>query len=55
MIDVLRRLFRRAAADETILAGHETILRFGRITEETANGYQDYNDDGTPPATQFGN
>lgn len=54
MIDVFRRLFRRAAADETILAGNETILGFGRITEETANGYQGDNDDGTPPATQFG-
>ena len=54
MIDVFRGLFRRLAGDETILSGHETILGFGRITEETADGYQLHNDDGTPPATQFG-
>jgi len=46
-------LFRRATSDETILAGNETILGFGRITEETANGYHADNDDGAPPATQF--
>jgi hypothetical protein len=54
MIDVFLELFRRAAADETILTGNETILGFWRITGETADGYQHHNDDGTPPATQFG-
>jgi hypothetical protein len=54
MIGVFRRLFRRAAADETILTGNETILGFGRITEETADGYQGDNGGGTPPATRFG-
>ena len=46
MIDVFGRLFRRAAGDETILTGNETILGFGRITGETADGYQGDNDDG---------
>lgn len=54
MIDVFRELFRHLAGDETILTGHETILGFGRITEETADGYERHNDDGTPSATQFG-
>jgi hypothetical protein len=53
-IEVFAELFRRAAADETILARDETILGFGRITEETADGYQHDNDNGGPPATQFG-
>lgn len=54
MIDVFRELFRQFADDETILTGNETILGFRRITEETADGYQRDNDDGTPPTTQFG-
>lgn len=54
MIDVFRELFRQLAGDETILTGHETIFGFGRITGETADGYQRHNDDGTPSATQFG-
>lgn len=54
MIDVFPELFRQYAGDETILKGNETILGFGRITEETADGYQRDNDDGTLPATQFG-
>ncbi|MGX4805193.1 hypothetical protein [Bradyrhizobium guangdongense] len=54
MIDVFPELFRRVAADETILTGNETILGFVRITGETADGYQRHNDDGTPPATRFG-
>lgn len=44
-------MFRQFAGDETIFSGNETILGFGRITEETADGYQRHNDDGT---TQFG-
>jgi len=54
MIDVFAELFRPAVADETILTGNETILGFERITGETADGYQRHNDDGTPPATRFG-
>ncbi|MET4799295.1 hypothetical protein [Bradyrhizobium sp. LB11.1] len=54
MIDVFQELFRRIAGDETILIGNETIFGFGRITGETADGYQRDNDDGTPPATRFG-
>ncbi|TYL82335.1 hypothetical protein [Bradyrhizobium cytisi] len=54
MIDVFRELFRQIASDETILTGKETIFGFGRITGETADGYQLHNDDGTPPTTQFG-
>ena len=46
MIDVFRELFRRAWGDETILTGNETISGFGRITGETADGYQGDNDDG---------
>src|SRR5439155_25969520 len=51
MIGVFGELFRQFAGDETILSGKETILGFGRITGETADGYQRHNDDGT---TQFG-
>ena len=47
-------MFRRVAGHETILAGNETIFGFGRITEETADGYQQHNDDGVSPATQCG-
>jgi hypothetical protein len=47
MIDVFRELFRQFAGDETILSGNETILGFGRITGETADGYQRHNGDGT--------
>ncbi len=54
MIDVFRELFRQLAGDETILTRHETILGFRRITGETTDGYQRHNDDGKPPATQFG-
>lgn len=54
MIDVFPELFRRVAADETILTGNETILGSARITGETADGYQRHNDDGALPATQFG-
>ena len=50
MIDVFEELFRRGAADETILTGNETIFGFERITGETADGYQHPNDDGAPPA-----
>ena len=46
MIDVFGELFRRALGDETILTGNETISGFGRITGETADGYQGDNDDG---------
>ncbi len=45
---------RASEGDETILQGDETILGFGRITGETADGYQRDNDDGPPPATSFG-
>jgi hypothetical protein len=34
--------------------GNETIFGFWRITGETADGYQADNNDGAPPATQFG-
>jgi hypothetical protein len=53
MFDVFRQLFRRMTGDETILPGNETIFGFGRITGETADGYQLHNDDGAPPATQY--
>ena len=46
MVDVFAELFRRAPPDETNLTGNETILGFGRITGETADGYQGDNDDG---------
>jgi hypothetical protein len=46
MIDVFGELFRRAWGDETIRTGNETISGFGRITGETADGYQGDNDDG---------
>ncbi|MGY0574294.1 hypothetical protein ACTGJ9_027150 [Bradyrhizobium sp. RDM12] len=54
MIEVFRELFRQDGGDEIIFIGNETILGFGRITGETANGYQPHNEDGRPPATRFG-
>ena len=54
MIGGFGELCRRPAWDETILTPDETILRFWRITGETAHGYQLHNDDGAPPAKEFG-
>ncbi|WP_298880422.1 hypothetical protein [uncultured Bradyrhizobium sp.] len=54
MIDVFEDLFRRATSDETILARNETILGFGRITGETADGYHGDNDDGGTAARNSG-
>ncbi|WP_145984279.1 hypothetical protein [Bradyrhizobium nitroreducens] len=54
MFGSFRELCRRLGPDETILTQDETILRFWRITRETAHGYQFHNDDGASPATEFG-
>ena len=45
MIGGFSNMCRRLGADETILAQDETILRFWRITRETAHGYQLHNDE----------
>ena len=45
MIGLSGELCRRPGPDETFLTSDETILRFWRITDETAHGYQLHNDE----------
>ncbi|WP_271623650.1 hypothetical protein [Bradyrhizobium sp. CCBAU 11430] len=54
MIGLFGELCRRPGPDETILTQDETILRFWRLTRETAHGYQIPTNDGASPATEFG-
>jgi hypothetical protein len=44
IIEIFDALFRRAARDETILPGNETISGFSRRHPETPAGYQSDNE-----------
>ncbi|MBB4391230.1 hypothetical protein [Bradyrhizobium sp. ERR14] len=54
MIGLFGELCRRLGPDETILTQDETILRFWRITRETAHGYQLHNDERRTAGHEFG-